>query len=147
MKKIIFILFGFSLFFTSLNAACYVQPVYPGSGPALKAYCWDIAYVSSTQQGIDNFEDTRYKTSTTLDHGGNEIRVKIDTFGRLRDYTKGEINGQDMILIQTQNIINEFNILIGTRYWYKRINNTLSTGTIHARNNDTGIRMDNLYFK
>ena len=147
MKKIIFILFGLSLFFTSLNAACYVQAVYPGSGPALKAYCWDIVAVSSTQQGIANFEDTKYKTSTTLDHGGQEIRVKIDTYGRLNDYTKGEINGQDMVLLQTQNIINEYSILIGTRYWYKRVNNTLASGTIYARNNTTGIRMDTLYFK
>lgn len=143
MKKIIFILFSFSLFLTSLNAACYVQPVYPGSGSALKAYCWDIVFVSSTQQ--PNWEDTKYKTSTTLDHGGENIYVKIDTYGRLSDYTKGEINGQDMVLYQTQNIINEYNILIGKRYWYKRTNNTLTSGTIYARNNN--IRMDNVYFK
>lgn len=147
MKKIIFILFGFSLFFTTLNAACYVKKVVPEDGPALKAYCWDIAYVSSTQQGLNNFEDTKYKTSTTLDHGGENIYVKIDTYGRVSDYTKGEINGQDMVLFQTQNIINEFNILIGTRYWYKRVNNTLANGNIYARDNSTGIRQDTLYFK
>lgn len=32
-----------------------------------------------------------------------------------------------MVLYKTENIINEYSILIGTRYWYKRINNTLST--------------------
>jgi hypothetical protein len=145
MKKIIFGLFGLSLFLSALNAACYVQSVYPGSGPALKAYCWDIAFVSSTQQ--PKGEDTKYKSSTTLDHGGKDIYVTIDTYGRLSDYTKGEINGQDMVLYGTQNIINEFNIWIGTKYFYKRINNTLTTGTIYARNNATKIRMDMLYFK
>ena len=147
MKKIIFGLFGLSLFLSALNAACLVKAVYPGSGPALKAYCWDIAFVSSTQQGIGNWEDTKNKTTTTLDHGGVEIMAKIDTYGRLYDYTKGEINGQDMVLTQTQNLINEFNIVIGTRYWYKRSNNTLTTGTIYARDNSTGIRKDMLYFK
>lgn len=52
-----------------------------------------------------------------------------------------------MVLFQTQNIINEFNILIGTRYWYKRVNNTLANGNIYARDNSTGIRQDTLYFK
>ena len=145
MKKIIFGLFGLSLFLSALNAACLVKAVYPGSGPALNAYCWDIAFVSSTQQ--PNEEDTRNKTSTTLDHGGSEILVKIDTFGRLNDYTKGEINGQDMVLYRTQDIINELKILIGTRYWYKRVNNTLASGTIYARDNSTKIRQDMLYFK
>ncbi len=145
MKKIIFGLFGLSLYLSALNTACYVKSVYPGSGPALSAYCWDISFVSSTQQ--PNGEDTKYKTTTTLDHGGSEILVKIDTYGRVKDYTKGEINGQDMVLTQTQNIINEFNIVIGTRYWYKRINNTLASGTIYARNNATKIRMDMLHFK
>ena len=145
MKKIIFGLFGLSLFLSALNAACLVKAVYPGSGPALKAYCWDIAFVSSSQQ--PNGEDTKYKTTTTLDHGGSEILVKIDTYGRLNDYTKGEINGQDMVLYGTQNLINEFNIWIGTRYIYKRLNNTLASGTIYARDNFTGIRQDMLYFK
>ncbi len=145
MKKIIFGLFGLSLFLSALNAACLVKAVYPGSGPALKAYCWDIAFVSSTQQ--PNEEDTRNKTSTSLDHGGKDIFVKIDTFGRLNDYTKGEINGQDMVLMQTQYLTNQYGIWIGTRYWYKRTNNTLATGTIYARDNSTGIRQDMLYFK
>jgi hypothetical protein len=147
MKKIIFGLFSLSLFLSALNAACYVQSVYPGSGPALSAYCWDIAFVASTQQGINNWEDTKYKTSTTLDHGGQEIRTRIDTYGVMNDYTKGEINGKDMVLYATQNIINEYKMLIGTKYFYKRINNTLTTGTIYARNNATKIRMDMLHFK
>ena len=145
MKKIIFGLFGLSLFLSALNAACLVKAVYPGSGPALNAYCWDIAFVSSSQQ--PNEEDTRNKTSTTLDHGGSEILVKIDTFGRLNDYTKGEINGQDMVLYRTQYLTNQYGIWIGTRYWYKRVNNTIASGTIFARDNSTGIRQDMLYFK
>ena len=145
MKKIIFGLFGLSLYLSALNTACYVKSVYPGSGPALSAYCWDISFVSSTQQ--PNGEDTKYKSSTSLDHGGKDIYVTIDTYGRLKDYTKGEINGQDMVLYATQYIINEFNIWIGTKYFYKRINNTLITGTIYARNNATKIRMDMLHFK
>ena len=145
MKKIIFGLFGLSLYLSALNTACYVKSVYPGSGPALSAYCWDISFVSSTQQ--PNGEDTKYKSSTSLDHGGKDIYVTIDTYGRLKDYTKGEINGQDMDLYATQYIINEFNIWIGTKYFYKRINNTLITGTIYARNNATKIRMYMLHFK
>lgn len=142
MKKNFLMLFTLGLYFVNLNAACYIQPQYPGSGPAPKAYCWDISYVTDMTK-YPTWEDTRYKSSTTTDFNGT-IVAKVDAYG-YGDNTNSDINYQNMTLVGTQNIINEYNILVGKRYWYMSADSNVSNGMIHAKNYSTV--KDQLYVK
>ncbi len=79
MKKIIFGVFGLSLFLSALNAMCYVKPAYLGSEPAPQAYCWDISNIFSTN--YPSGENTSNKSTATYDHGGNILGGIIDVCG------------------------------------------------------------------
>ncbi|MCG3675292.1 hypothetical protein L5F46_10965 [Aliarcobacter butzleri] len=137
MKKIILVLFSLGLFITSANAgingACKLANVYPGSGPALKAYCWNIAYLSSTLH--PSWEDVIQKVAGVYDHGG-AIYVKVDVFGN-GDKTSATLDDKSMTLVKTENIINSFKLLIGQRYWYQKTDNTLPYGLIKVKNYST----------
>lgn len=131
MRKLIFTLFSLGLLISNANAgvngACEIKKVYPGSGPALQAYCWNIAYLSSKIN--ENWEDVRQKVSTTYNHGGI-VYVKVDVFGR-ETGTMAKLNTTNMVLFKTENIMNVYNILIGQRYWYQTRENNLNDGTIN----------------
>ena len=142
MKKLIFIMLSLGLFLVSAEARCYIKPQYPGSGPAPKAYCWDVAYVASEQYPY--WEDTRYKSSTSQNHGSKFIVTKVDVYG-YGDNTNVDINYQDMKLHSTQNIINEYKIIVGKRYLYIKNPNNLSSGMIRVK--DYSSVKDQLYVR
>lgn len=142
MKKIIFGLFGLSLFLSALNAACYVKPAYPGSGPAPQAYCWDISTVFSAN--YPSGENTSNKSTTTYDHGGNIVGAVIDVYG-YGDSTSADVNYDNMSLIQRIPIVNSYKIVVGYRYTYQKYSNTYQSGMIRAKNYSSV--MDSVYFK
>ncbi|MCT7610238.1 DUF4879 domain-containing protein [Aliarcobacter butzleri] len=131
MKKIILVLFSLGLFITNANAgingACNIITVPPMNGPALQAYCWNIAYLSSDFN--KSWENVTKKSSTAYNHGGR-VYVKVDVFGR-ESGTMAKLNTTNMVLYKTENIINQYNILIGQRYWYQTRETNLDSGTIN----------------
>jgi len=142
MKKVVFMLFILGAFLVNANAKCYIKPAYPGSGPAPDAYCWDIAGVYSANS--PSWEDTRYKSSTTINHGGKYIFVTINAYGYF-DHTTADISYNNMTLYSATNIINSYNIVIGKSYLYYIYPNTLESGLIRAKRYSTV--KDSLYFK
>ena len=141
MKKIILVLFSLGLFITSANAgangACTIKKVPPNNGSAYKAYCWNIAYLSSSlySPNLSNWENVSQKFSTTYDHGC-KISIKVDVFG-YDDKTSATLDDKSMTLVKTENIINVYNILIGQRYWFQKTDNTLPYGLIKVKNYST----------
>ena len=141
MKKVVFMLFILGAFLVNANAKCYVKAQYPGSGPAPVAYCWDVAYIGSVD--YNGWEYTANKSSTSYNHGGI-IATVIEVFG-YNDYTTVDINYKNMVLYKTENLINAYRILVGKRYYYRDMSNTLNSGTIYAKSFST--IKDRVYFK
>lgn len=142
MKKIIFGLFGLSLFLSAgITTSCYVQPMYTGS-PVPQAYCWDISNIFSAK--YPNGEYTSFKSTTTYDHGGGPLTVYVDVFG-YNDSTSADVNYDNMTLLQRIPITNSYNFVVGKRYIYQKYSNTYETGTIRAKNYNT--IKDSIYFK
>jgi hypothetical protein len=145
MKKMFFMLLSLGLFVVNIEARCYIQPQYPGSGPAPDAYCWDIAYVLSPDQYTEGngWEYTADRSSTLWDHGG-DVYTAIEVFGYF-DNTTADFNYQGMTLYYTEDLINQYNILIGKRYYYKKTGSNITSGSIRAKNYST--IEDQLYVK
>ena len=143
MKRLFLMLFSIGLFFVNAEARCYPQPEFPGSGPAPKAYCWNIVLVHSAVSLANGNgpEDTSDKSSTVLDHGGDLITI-VEVYG-YGDRTTVALNYDGMDLIQTNPIINSFNIIIGKRYFYERVDTTgFKSGEITAKEyNSTKTRL------
>lgn len=134
------------LFLVSVEARCYIKPQYPGSGPAPKAYCWDIAYVLSSDQYYNNgntWEYTANSSSTTLDHGGDLYTI-VEVFGYF-DNTSTDFNYNGMTLYMTENIYNNYNILIGKRYRFKKKGSNITSGMIRTKHYSSV--KDHLYVK
>ena len=142
MKKIIFGLFGLSLFLSAATTSCTLKAQYPGSGPAPQAYCWDISTIYSAKYSSGEY--TSFKSSTTYDHGGSYVGAVIDVFG-YGDSTSADVNYDNMTLTQTINLYNSYNILIGKRYVYLKNPNSYEYGMIRAKN--YGSVMDSVNFK
>ncbi len=146
MRKFILSLVSATLLTTSGVAQCTIKAQYPGSGPAPKSYCWDIYELSSTKYGQNiNFENVSNKNTTVYDHGGGEITVKVDMFGYGKQ-PNVQMNYKNFSLYQTQNIINQYKILVGTRYWFKGYDSkNLESGTLYVK--DYSTTKDQLYVK
>lgn len=141
MKKIVFGLFVFGAFL-ALNGACYVKPAYPGSGPAAKAYCWDVFEIASAK--YPSGENVSNKSTASYDHGGSYVYTKIDVFG-YGDYTKADVSYDNMTLVQSTPIVNNYKIVVGKRYLYQKNSNTKESGLIRATN--YGTVMDSVYYR
>jgi len=142
MRKFILSLVGATLLTTSGVAQCTIKAQYPGSGPAPKAYCWDIYEIASAK--YNNFENVSNKNTTTYDHGGSEIITKVDMFG-YGNQPNVQMNYKSFNLIGTQNIINQYKIIVGTRYWFQAKNQNLESGTLYVK--DYSTTKDQLYVK
>jgi len=141
MKKVVFMLFILAAFLVNANARCYVKPAYSGSGAAPTAYCWDVAYIASDKH--DAWEYTANKSSTSYDHGG-AIYTAIEVFG-YNDYTSATNINKNMSLYKTEYLTNSYRIVVGKRYYYRDLSNTLERGEIRAKQFST--IKDSVYYK
>lgn len=137
MKKTIFAFISIVILSSNAVSACTGWSGLPGEGPAPEAYCWEVAtfksYVSIKDAngnllGYSNVEEPIVdKLSTSEDHNGiveyqgsnyaGNIS-KVDVYGYPQNTPDVLLKYQHGQLIGTQNIVNEYNILNGTRYWF-----------------------------
>jgi len=134
MKKVVFMLFILGAFLVNANAGCYIKDVYPGSGPAPDAYCWDISVVAS--EDFPYMENTSNKRFTTGDHGGSWIYVQIDAYG-YNDHTTADISYNNMALYASVTRNNTMHIKLGTSYLFVMDPNSVDNGLIRAKRYST----------
>jgi len=142
MKKVVFMLLSLGAFLVNANATCQVSmPPWKFAPPP--AYCWDILAVRSSEH--PGWDDVRYRSSTTYNHGGDIIDVKMDVYG-YNSHTEAEAGYQKMSLVAKQQIVQKYtNILVGHRYIYRRFFNSAESGLIRATQYSRV--KDSVYFK
>ncbi len=67
MQRFISGLISVGILSSSLVAQCVPKRQFPGSGPAPKAYCWDVVAVKSNNAGYEATDQTN-KTVTDKNH-------------------------------------------------------------------------------
>jgi hypothetical protein len=131
MKKLLLTLVSLFILSSSANAQCYAKPQYPGSGAAPKAYCWDAIAIKSNLHR--NWEYVSNKYSTTYNHGGRAVLVAVDMlgYGHKPDV---QMNYKSFQLVYSQNILNRYRIIVGTRYYFLATGSNLEKGTLKVKN-------------
>ena len=138
MRRFILGLVSVAILSNSAVGQCVLKRQYPGSGPAPKSYCWDIYAISSTKYGNNrSFENVSNKNTTVYDHGGGKITVQVDMFG-YGNKPNVQMNYKNFVLTKTQNLINSYKILVGTRYWFEGTDTqNLESGTLYVKDYST----------
>lgn len=125
MRKFILGLISASILSSSLVAQCTLKPQYPGSGPAPKAYCWDVIAVESAKAGLE-YTYQASKTITDKNHEAdfyytnnykNVFLAYVDVYG----YGKQpdvQMNYKYGMLYSTTPLQNQYKIIIGYRYTF-----------------------------
>ena len=149
MRRFILGLVSVAILSSSAVGQCVLKRQYPGSGPAPKSYCWDVNQITSAiyqqQFGGNATEIVNTKMTTTSNHGGGFITVAVDMFG-YGNKPNVQMNYKNFVLTKTQNIINQYKIIVGTRYWFEGTDTkNLESGTLYVK--DYSTIKDQLYVK
>ena len=122
MKKLLLIALGLFIATTNANAMCSLKAQYPGSGPAPKAYCWDIIAVKSQDAGLE-YTYQRGKYATDRNHGGSWTSgqfknymvayVNVYGYGKTPDL---KMNYRNAYLYATIPLTNVYRIITGYQY-------------------------------
>jgi len=153
MRRFILGVIGVIILSSSLVAKCVPQRQFPGSGPAPKAYCWDVIAVQSNNAGYEVTDQTN-KTTTDKNHEAdlyytnnykNVFLAYVDVYG----YGKQpdvQMNYRYGLLYSKTPLHNIYKIIIGYRYTFVVPQNTSSAkGWLEVKEYTTV--KDRLYIK